>query len=817
MASVMPAAAPFAATANSPAFGALRELRLALVCYGGVSLAIYMHGVTKEIHKLLLASAAYDREPDANPFPDSLSEHFYWSLLRRMHQGDVGRSTGVKTRVVVDVISGTSAGGINGVCLGKAVARNRSQEALKTLWFERGDIKELAAAWKFLPLAVKGPWLVLKSAVTGTTPLRGDDMCRWLYKAFSDMDGADSSYPAPTTLLPPDHTLDLFVTTTDFQGYPRELPIYDPRIVTDVAHRHVLEFHHETRDTSDFGPAANHVLAFAARATSSFPGAFPPITFAEYRKAFEKDPNPPDLATLAAPQFRIYAVNGVDPRGSAFVDGGVLNNAPFALATRAFKGKPAAFEVVRRLLYIEPDPVRQGEKPAEPMAGVEKVAEVPAWLGTIWSGLSTIPAAQPVLDDLNNLAERNRVVRRIRDIIETNFETIRGHVAAAIRDAGIDPASMGIAVDGTTLLRVRALVAASAEREAGYALGTYRRLRLRLVMKRFAAMIAGNLGFPPDTYPARYIESVASDWAGEARLLNQIEKDTRVTEDGPDQVKFLTEVDLDYEARRIQFVIAAFSWWYGKVGEAGFPTRTELDQAKERLYDYLAKLEALVPEIATGAGRATLERAFPADEVRAAARRQDRDYAIRHRADLDELRRVVGEAVHAHVARTEAELHGALTRLSATWKAEVRFDLLVRYLGFPFWDILVFPVQALVDVNERDHVEVVRVSPYDATLLEADGAKKLKGSGLHHFEAFFKREYRENDYLWGRLDAAERLVGLLLEDPKAPGIPADKRECWSIFDAIIKEERPALQTIVETVKDLAARVEGLRSNPQTRA
>jgi hypothetical protein len=26
-----------------------KELRLALVCYGGVSLAVYMHGVSKEI------------------------------------------------------------------------------------------------------------------------------------------------------------------------------------------------------------------------------------------------------------------------------------------------------------------------------------------------------------------------------------------------------------------------------------------------------------------------------------------------------------------------------------------------------------------------------------------------------------------------------------------------------------------------------------------------------------------------------------------------------------------------------------------------
>ena len=41
-------------------FGVLREkeLRIALVCFGGVSLAIYMHGISKEILKLVRASSA---------------------------------------------------------------------------------------------------------------------------------------------------------------------------------------------------------------------------------------------------------------------------------------------------------------------------------------------------------------------------------------------------------------------------------------------------------------------------------------------------------------------------------------------------------------------------------------------------------------------------------------------------------------------------------------------------------------------------------------------------------------------------------------
>ena len=43
-----------------------KELRFALVCYGGVSLAVYMHGVTKEILKLVRASRDYHAFANTN-------------------------------------------------------------------------------------------------------------------------------------------------------------------------------------------------------------------------------------------------------------------------------------------------------------------------------------------------------------------------------------------------------------------------------------------------------------------------------------------------------------------------------------------------------------------------------------------------------------------------------------------------------------------------------------------------------------------------------------------------------------------------------
>src|ERR1041384_1167781 len=101
------------------------ELRLAIVCYGGVSLAVYMHGVTKELHKLVLASEALGREPKRTepPFAPTDSAAVYWQFLKSLQGGPTGTVTGGGMRVVIDVVTGTSAGGINGVILAKALAR----------------------------------------------------------------------------------------------------------------------------------------------------------------------------------------------------------------------------------------------------------------------------------------------------------------------------------------------------------------------------------------------------------------------------------------------------------------------------------------------------------------------------------------------------------------------------------------------------------------------------------------------------------------------------------------------------------------------
>ena len=111
---------------------------------------------------------------------------------------------------VVDVISGTSAGGINGVFLAKAIAHDLSQQSLRDLWFDEADIGKLLVGPRWLdPFGVKGKlaWFVLRALLARgrvAPPLRGDQMCRLLYGALSAMTPGSTS-PArhiPITVTP---------------------------------------------------------------------------------------------------------------------------------------------------------------------------------------------------------------------------------------------------------------------------------------------------------------------------------------------------------------------------------------------------------------------------------------------------------------------------------------------------------------------------------------------------------------------------------------------------------------------------------------
>jgi patatin-related protein len=717
-----------------PADHDVRELRLALVCYGGVSLAIYMHGITKELEKLSRASARLIESGSENPFPPDKSEFAYFNALRRKAAHD-----GFHTRVVIDIISGTSAGGINGVCLAKAVALDAPQDGLRDLWLTKGAILKLLSRWPKLP------------------PLAGNRMLKWLGGAFGEMEGHGQG-----SLLPPGLALNLFVTTTDINGYNRQIPIADPPAVNTVVNKHVFEFLH--RDgVGNLDSTHNPALAFAARATSCFPGAFPATALADIDHQESRESFPTEFC-------RVYELADSPVDMTFFVDGGVLDNFPFKHAVRAIAGKPASTQVDRRLLFIEPDPGAPGQAPS---------GATPGFRSTIWAGLSKLPRRQPIGDALDELMQYNRRVLRVKQMISAVEDDVIVTVEPLL-DLGYDEANQG--------------ANAGAIGSSGFSFHAYLGLKLLSVVEGISTSVSGVLNYPPTSTQALFVRRALLAWADNAKLLAT---DSPLSDD---QKSFLRTFDLGYGRRRLTFVIGRLGHYY----EAG-ADRELLNTLKHRLYELVSELQLVLERPGAAFLHGSVDGIFGVQRLQPyLAGWQVQDFLKSADTELDALRVALGTYLDEALTGFGERAYGELERLTADLPAEIRYDLRARYLGFPYWDATTYPVRMLSDVAELDEVKVVRVSPLDTTRLTngkaAHAAEKLHGVSLGHFGAFFKRSWRENDYLWGRLDGAERLLWLI-------GDTSDE-SAREAFSSIVAEEEPKLRKAGGLIRRVREYVDG---------
>ena len=76
-------------------------------------------------------------------------------------------------------------------------------------------------------------------------------------------------------------------------------------------------------------------------------------------------------------------------------------------------------------------------------------------------------------------------------------------------------------------------------------------------------------------------------------------------------------------------------------------------------------------------------------------------YLEEHRADLEAAEKSL-QTTFARASRAFGEALPRPVRALAGWHPDRRRDLLVRYLGFPLWDVLLYPIQALADAGEND-------------------------------------------------------------------------------------------------------------------
>ncbi|HKO95034.1 MAG TPA: patatin-like protein, partial [Polyangiaceae bacterium] len=366
--------------------GRSREVRIGLVMYGGVSLAIYMNGVANELFRAVRGRGVY-------------------KLFKQLTDSDV----------VVDIVSGASAGGINGMFLAFALCNEREFSECADLWRKQGDIQDLLRKTS-------------TPAQTQTSLLDSETYYEpQLASAFRQMWNhpidATRSQDAPSKLT----ELDLFVAGTDFNGR-RSTTVDSAAHVIDVKdYRARFWLKHRAGRKAQLDPRADGLgregdgatpasgpaprdaeapetgfAAFArlARITSCFPAAFAPVPLLVPPPLRAGDADGKDAAMA-----RKLAVWGaLEPGEYHFLDGGILDNKPFTSTVEAIFYRMANRPVQRHLLYVEPDPERFGdERP-----------RVPTFLTSALDSLTRLPSYESISGDLQAIGKHNDSIERYK-------------------------------------------------------------------------------------------------------------------------------------------------------------------------------------------------------------------------------------------------------------------------------------------------------------------------------------------------------------------------------------------------------------------
>ena len=591
-----------------------KEVRFAVVMYGGVSLAIYINGVAQELLRMVKATAPSDDSErvarEFDPKDDEPSTQAVYRKLSYLIDDPVNRDDfknalavdkkaaaswqpkgDIPVRFMVDVLAGTSAGGINSIYLAKALANDQKIDKLKNLWVTEGDIHSLindAQSLKDTNLSRQQPPHSL---------LNSQRMYLRLLEALDGMDKEEKEKFPAKIRSPLVDELDLYITATDIRGLALPVRLAES-LVYERRHKNVFHFKYMTpsatgSEANEFRQELNPFLAFAARTTSSFPFAFEPVRLADIRDLLdyseehrrEKDQFKPDSKLLK----RFFQENlthevefgsvGYDMR--SFADGGYLDNKPFSYATGTLMRRTPNFPVDRKLIYIEPSP-EHPERDVQPNEQPDAIQNVLAALD--------LPRYETIREDIQLVLERNRLIDRVNRLtrfIERDIETYEDRVErVASKMKAADPKQQEEVrkTEELNLLSTSVLAALKDDPKGQEELAKqmrnvrpdiprkvwdamqlsdmaglygiyylpYRRLRIAALTDELATLTARVAGFDENSDMFIAIRALVNQW-----------RDATYSDDEPKEGltlnplnRFLNSFDLDYRMRRLNFLVA---------------------------------------------------------------------------------------------------------------------------------------------------------------------------------------------------------------------------------------------------------------------
>ncbi len=299
------------------------ELRIALAMRGGVSLAVWIGGASAEVDALCRGVG-----------PESTSRDDFWlGLAAAAGYGSV----------IVDVMSGASAGGLNAVIGAAGMAYGFSLDTLRNVWLQLGDLNSMVRTNRSDP-------------DDGLSLLYGD--AYFLAKLNEKLQTfATDKYltgGAPRIDVTLAATLLNPITVERIQG---KADTAEQRFTSTFRFRNGSPVHTDFPQDAPGRVGALERLALAGRATSSFPAAFEAAEVAARRPASFVEaaaPPPPRGVDDLIAMLGVFGEATASPQPFCVMDGGVLDNIPIGRAIDAIVDAPADRPTRRVLVYVQP-------------------------------------------------------------------------------------------------------------------------------------------------------------------------------------------------------------------------------------------------------------------------------------------------------------------------------------------------------------------------------------------------------------------------------------------------------------------------------
>jgi patatin-related protein len=726
-----------------------REVRLGMFAYSGIASSLYMSGVCQEFYQAVRGRGVY-------------------KLLKALVDADV----------VLDTLSGTSAGGVNVLLLSYALTNSTATEvvdfnAFQEIWQNSGDIYQLLCQ----PPASLG-------VVMDGDGYQQQQLEAALVNAFQQR------VPPPEgEWVSQFRELDLLVTGTDFWGKNYRYLDDSGSIAEMQEHCGLFHLKHRQGRKEPFNPLSPDVvdakpqhtfqaLAKLGRLTTALPVLFPTV---------QVDLN--NAQNLVDRQLGIWGQldqrhwqHRPEGKQISFLDGGLLGNTPFRPALRMMYQRPAVRWTQRVLFYVDPTPLA--------IAPVKKSIAALA-----------LPMSQSVVNDLRYIQEHNQKVRRYRELMSQAEASLTApvHVAQLHLQKSIYTRSRLINLRTQVLPDLLRLAAGSDSNR-------------QPELERITQLLTAHQVNPAEKEQR---ETCLRDFAPQLTqldvdyslrqhcyLTHKIQEELLITKSATE--RFDLEVLLKRIGQSIQLIevikAALQELFSNLVISDNFYAMLEVKKSNHflrplvyeyifRLHRYLLDVQALpllmpVVDGLSGSMDEMVELSelfinlpLTANETRAgwlptaqiSTVWQQLQRKIEILANAANHGQYLWNKQRFHYDRREnqhflsmlTQIESATTMLLHNSPTTAARSLLHYFQNFEHLDRLLYPWEYLTDLGEKELLSTVRISPGTAQLGRGQGKSaidKLAGDNFYETGGLFQNSWRVNDRLWGRLDGLSRLL-----------------------------------------------------------